>query len=145
MIRVENLLKQYGSLRAVDGISFEVPEGELFGFLGPNGAGKTTTLSMISGLLKPNQGKVTVGELDVWQAPKAAKRMLGLVPQDLALYEHLTATENLRFWGEMRGLGGAALRGEIADALDLTGLADRARDRVKTFSGGMKFWVVWGR
>jgi len=80
MIRVETLHKNFGDLRAVDGISFEVPEGELFGFLGPNGAGKTTNLSMISGLLKPDQGRVSVNDIDVWDSPKEAKRVLGLVP-----------------------------------------------------------------
>ncbi len=138
MIRVDKLLKQYGSLRAVDGISFEVLEGELFGFLGPNGAGKTTTLSMISGLLKPDQGRITVGDLDVWQSPKAAKRMLGLVPQDLALYEDLTAWENLRFWGSLFKLPKAKLRANMELWLERVGLKDRAKEPVSKFSGGMK-------
>ena len=89
MITAENLHKRYGELKAVDGISLDVREGELFGFLGPNGAGKTTTLSMISGLLKPDEGTVTLNNIDVWQSPKEAKRHLGLVPQDVALYEEL--------------------------------------------------------
>jgi len=86
MIQVEDLRKSYGAIHAVDGISFEVPEGELFGFLGPNGAGKTTTLSMMCGLLKPESGRISINEIDVWENPKAAKRILGLVPQDLAIY-----------------------------------------------------------
>jgi len=101
MIQVHDFHKCFGPTRAVDGLSFEIPEGELFGLLGPNGAGKTTTLSMISGLLKPDSGSVAIGEFDVWASPKAAKRLLGLVPQDLALYEELSARENLRFWGSL--------------------------------------------
>jgi len=138
MIRVEDLQKSYGSLRAVDGISFAVPEGELFGFLGPNGAGKTTTLSMISGLLKPDQGQVSIGEIDVWHSPKEAKRILGLVPQDLALYEELSARENLMFWGSLFRLGKSKLKANIDVWLERVGLADRAREAVSKFSGGMK-------
>ena len=113
MIRAEDLHKSYGSLRAVDGISLEVPEGELFGFLGPNGAGKTTALSMISGLLKPDRGRVSIAEIDVWASPKAAKRILGLVPQDLALYEELSARENLMFWGSLFDLPRSRLKANI--------------------------------
>lgn len=138
MIQVEDLQKSYGSLRAVDGISLEVPEGELFGFLGPNGAGKTTTLSMVSGLLKPDQGRVSIAGIDVWDSPKAAKRILGLVPQDLALYEELTARENLAFWGSLFDLPRAQLKANIDLWLDRVGLKDRAREPVSKFSGGMK-------
>jgi len=138
MIRVEDLQKSYGSLRAVDGISFEIPEGELFGFLGPNGAGKTTSLSMISGLLKPDRGRVSIGEIDVWHSPKEAKRILGLVPQDLALYEELTARENLMFWGSLFHLPRSELKANIDVWLGRVGLADRAKEAVSKFSGGMK-------
>ncbi len=138
MIRVKDLQKSYGSLRAVDGISFEVPEGELFGFLGPNGAGKTTTLSMISGLLKPDQGRVSIGEIDVWHSPKEAKRILGIVPQDLALYEELTARENLMFWGSLFHLPRSELKANIEVWLDRVGLKGRGREAVSKFSGGMK-------
>jgi len=138
MIRVEALHKNYGSLRAVDGISFEVAEGELFGFLGPNGAGKTTTLSMISGLLKPDQGQVSVNDIDVWRTPKEAKRILGLVPQDLALYEPLTARENIMFWGSLYHVPKAQLKISMDLWLDRVGLSDRAREPVSKFSGGMK-------
>ena len=138
MIRVKDLQKSYGDLRAVDGISFEVPEGEMFGFLGPNGAGKTTTLSMISGLLKPDQGRVSIGEIDVWHSPKEAKRILGLVPQDLALYEELSARENLMFWGSLFNLPRSELKANIEVWLDRVGLADRAKEAVSKFSGGMK-------
>ncbi len=138
MILVENLKKCYGELRAVDDISFEVSEGELFGFLGPNGAGKTTTLSMISGLLKPDTGRVLVGDMDIWQMPKAAKCILGLVPQDIALYEELTAKENLRFWGSLYNLTSKELKSNINQWLDRVGLSDRANDTVAKYSGGMK-------
>ena len=138
MIRVEDLQKSYGSLRAVDGISFEVPEGELFGFLGPNGAGKTTTLSMISGLLKPDHGEVSIGQIDVWRSPKEAKQILGLVPQDLALYEELSARENLMFWGSLFHLPRSELKANIEVWLERVGLKGRGREAVSKFSGGMK-------
>ena len=138
MIRVKDLQKSYGSLRAVDGISFEVPEGQMLGFLGPNGAGKTTTLSMISGLLKPDRGQVSIGEIDVWHSPKEAKRILGLVPQDLALYEELTARENLMFWGSLFHLPRSELKANIEVWLERVGLKDRAKEAVSKFSGGMK-------
>lgn len=138
MILVDSLQKSYGELRAVDGISFEVPEGELFGFLGPNGAGKTTTLSMICGLLKPDGGRVVINDIDVWQTPKAAKRILGLVPQDIALYEELTARENLRFWGGLYNLSSSELKSNMEKWLDRVGLTDRANDAVSKYSGGMK-------
>ncbi|MEW6236508.1 MAG: ABC transporter ATP-binding protein [Candidatus Omnitrophota bacterium] len=138
MIEVERLCKSYGSLRAVNDISFQVNEGELFGFVGPNGAGKTTTLSMISGLLKPDSGRILADEFDVWQTPIAAKRIMGLVPQDLAIYEELTARENLRFWGGLYGLAHAELKANIEQWLDRVGLSDRANDPVSKYSGGMK-------
>ncbi len=138
MILVDSLQKSYGELRAVDGISFGVSEGELFGFLGPNGAGKTTTLSMICGLLKPDGGRVIVNDIDVWQTPKAAKRVLGLVPQDIALYEELTARENLRFWGGLYNLSSSELKSNMEKWLDRVGLTDRANDAVSKYSGGMK-------
>ncbi len=138
MIHIENLLKCYDSLRAVDNISFDVKEGELFGFLGPNGAGKTTTLSMISGLLKPDKGTIRVGGIDVWQSPKKAKRLQGLIPQDLALYEELNARENLMFWGSLFHLPRATLKANIDLWLDRVGLSDRTKEPVSKFSGGMK-------
>jgi ABC-2 type transport system ATP-binding protein len=138
MIYVQGLHKSFNTLRAVDGISFEVPEGQLFGFLGPNGAGKTTTLSMISGLLKPDKGQVSIGRIDVWKNPKQAKRTLGLVPQDLALYEELTARENLMFWGSLFHLARSRLKVNMDIWLDRVGLKDRAKEPVSKFSGGMK-------
>jgi ABC-2 type transport system ATP-binding protein len=138
MITVQNLSKKFGELRAVDGISFNVAKGELFGFLGPNGAGKTTTISMISGLLKPDVGTVFVGEYNLWETPKPAKRLLGLVPQDLALYEEFSARENLTFWGGLYGVPRAQLKTNMDAILARVGLADRARESVSRYSGGMK-------
>ncbi|MEJ5309796.1 MAG: ABC transporter ATP-binding protein [Anaerolineae bacterium] len=140
LVEVQNLYKRYtpNGLYAVADVSFEIHVGELFSLLGPNGAGKTTTLSMISTLLPPTSGMIRVDGLDVQRDPMAVRRLIGVVPQELALYDDLTARENLRFWGEMRGLHGAELAREIDEKLALIELADRAKERVNTFSGGMK-------
>jgi ABC-2 type transport system ATP-binding protein len=138
MIAVQKLSKRYGSLQAVDQISFSTRDGELFGFLGPNGAGKTTTISMIAGLLKPDEGSVTIGDMDLWKAPKEARRLLGLVPQDLALYEEFSALENLLFWGGLYGISRETLRRKSAVILERVGLSGRAGEPVSKFSGGMK-------
>ncbi|MGH7969650.1 MAG: ABC transporter ATP-binding protein [Limisphaerales bacterium] len=138
MIRVQSLSKRFGEVRAVDSISFEVLPGELFGFLGPNGAGKTTTISMVSGLLRPDEGTVTIGELNLWERPRDAKRLLGLVPQEVALYEEFNARENLFFWGGLYGLSRSELKRNVEEILTRVGLADRAREPVSRFSGGMK-------
>jgi ABC-2 type transport system ATP-binding protein len=138
MISVSNLSKRFGELRAVDRISFDVNKGELFGFLGPNGAGKTTTISMICGLLRPDEGTVTIGDYNLWQSPKAAKRLIGLVPQDVALYEEFSAYENLMFWGGLYGQRRADLKQSVDEILGRVGLADRAKEQVSRFSGGMK-------
>ena len=138
MITTEDLRKEFGELLAVDGVSFTVRGGEIFGLLGPNGAGKTTTISCISGLLTPTAGSVSVMGHDVVRDGTAARRSLGVVPQEIALYEDLNAAQNLEYWGGAQGLRGAALRTAIDRALELTGLTDRAKDAVKNFSGGMK-------
>ena len=138
MIEAERLRKSFGELLAVDGVSFTARGGEIFGLLGPNGAGKTTTIGCISGLLTPTSGHVRVMGHDVARDGVAARRVLGLVPQDIALYEDLSATENLAFWGGVQGMRGAALRRRTGEVLELTGLQDRAREPVKRFSGGMK-------
>jgi ABC-2 type transport system ATP-binding protein len=138
MIEVEGLQKKFGSLVAVDEISFTAPPGGIFGLLGPNGAGKTTSISCISGLLKPTAGQIRVLGQDIALNGQAAKRQLGIVPQELALYEDLSATENLRFWGGAYGLRGKELKNRIAEVLSTVGLLDRAKERVKRFSGGMK-------
>jgi ABC-2 type transport system ATP-binding protein len=138
MIVVERLRRSFGQLVAVDDISFEVRDGEIFGLLGPNGAGKTTTINMICGVLQPDGGRVLVDDLDIWIEPKKVKRSLGVVPQEIAVYEDLTARDNLRFWGSLYGLGGSELKRRVDGALSRVGLAERANDKVKQFSGGMK-------
>ena len=118
MIDVQNLRKQYGDLVAVDEVSFTAEQGRIFGLLGPNGAGKTTTIGCISGLLKPTSGHVIVSGHDVVNAAKSAKRHLGIVPQELALYSDLSATANLEFWGAAYGLSGEVLRRRVGEVLD---------------------------
>ncbi len=136
MVSVKNLRKAFGSLVAVDGISLEVSPGEVLGLLGPNGAGKSTTILMMMGALKPDSGEVLVNGLNPTD-PKA-RTALGLAPQSLAIYEDLTAEENLRFYGQIYGLAGPELRGRVAWALEFSGLSDRRSHLVKTYSGGMK-------
>ncbi len=137
-LQVIDVKYSYGKTRAVDGISFEVSPGEVFGLLGPNGAGKTTTITMISGLLRPESGQVLLFGHEVSAAGGQARRPLGVVPQDIALYEELTAAENLRFWGRLYGLTGAGLEAAVSRTLEQVGLADRAKERVRKFSGGLK-------
>jgi ABC-2 type transport system ATP-binding protein len=138
MIDVQDLRKQYGELVAVDGVTFTAEAGRIFGLLGPNGAGKTTIIGCVSGLLQPTAGRVRVAGHDVVREPIAARRHLGVVPQEVAVYEDLPAEANLAYWGAAYGLRGDELRRRVADVLELIGLADRARDRVSHFSGGMK-------
>ncbi|UVS76680.1 ABC transporter ATP-binding protein [Actinokineospora sp. UTMC 2448] len=133
-----DLVKRYGDRTVVDHVGFHIDEGEAYGLLGPNGAGKTTTISMLVGLLRPDGGTVTVGGVDVAADPIAAKRLIGYVPQDIALYPELTARENLRFFGRLYALPRRELAARIGEVLELVGLADRADDRVETYSGGMK-------
>jgi len=138
MIDVKGLVKRYGHRTAVDGVSFSVQEGEIFGLLGPNGAGKTTLLSVLATLLPPDEGRVLIGGYDLQREADRVKPLIGFVPQELALYPSLSAWDNLAFFGRIYGLRGAALRERIAAVLDLVGLRDRAGDAVRTFSGGMK-------
>ena len=144
MIDVQDLRKQYGDLVAVDSISFSAEPGRIFGLLGPNGAGKTTTIGCVSGLLKPTSGRITVMGHDVVRDAKASRQHLGVVPQELALYLDLSAADNLSFWGAAYGMPGDLLRRRVAEVLDTIGLADRARDRVSQFSGGMKRRLNFG-
>ncbi len=138
MIEVERLRKSFNSLVAVDDVSFTVGEGEIFGLLGPNGAGKTTSINMISGVLKPDGGRVLIGGRDIWLEPNKVKQGMAVVPQEVAVYEDLTARDNLNFWGSLYGLRGADLRERVDEVLTRAGLSDRAGDKVKGFSGGMK-------
>ena len=144
MIHVDHLRKQYGDLVAVDAVSFTADEGRIFGLLGPNGAGKTTTIGCISGLLKPTSGRITVTGHDVVADAQEARRHLGIVPQELALYSDLSAAANLEFWGSAYGLTGAPLRRRVSEVLELIGLADRGKDHTSTFSGGMKRRLNFG-
>ena len=138
ILEARNLAKNYGDFTAVKGISFDIQEGEIFSLLGPNGAGKTTTISMLSTLYTPTSGDATIGGHSITKDPMAVKQIIGMVPQDLALYEDLTARENLLFWGQMYGLSGKSLNDRIDEVLEQIGLVDKAKDRVRTYSGGMK-------
>jgi ABC-2 type transport system ATP-binding protein len=138
MIEVQSLRKEYDGLVAVDDVSFTAQPGEIFGLLGPNGAGKSTTIGCISGLLAPTAGHVRVNGHDVVREPTQAKAKMGVVPQEIALYEDLPARENLRFWGEAYGFTGGRLTERVEQVLETIGLLDRAGDRVEKFSGGMK-------
>ena len=144
MLDVKELSKNYGDFVAVDRISFSAEKGKVFGLLGPNGAGKSTTINCISGLLKPTSGHAAVAGHDVVTDGKAARSKLGVVPQELALYEDLPAVENLRYWGKAYGLGGKVLEARVTEVLEYIGLIDRARDLPKEFSGGMKRRLNFG-
>lgn len=133
-----DLVRRYGELTAVDAVSFHIDPGETYGLLGPNGAGKTTTISMIAGLVAADGGSVTVAGKRMGPGQIDAKRHIGLVPQDLAIYPDLTARENLVFFGRLQGLRGKALTARIGEVLELIGLTDRAKDATKEYSGGMK-------
>ena len=132
------LRRYFGELKAVDGVDFSIERGEIFSLLGPNGAGKSTVISMIAGLLSPTAGEIAVLGHSVQREPLKAKAALGVVPQELALYEDLTARENLLFWGRMYDIRGSVLRERVDEVLDLVGLDDRQKGRVKDYSGGMK-------
>lgn len=138
MLLVKDLVKRYGDKTAVDHIGFSVEDGEIFGLLGPNGAGKSTTINIITGLLKGDGGSIAVDGMDLNTHLNECKRLLGIVPQDLAIYHDLSALQNVMFFGSLYGLSGRALKERAEETLDFVGLADRARDKAKTFSGGMK-------
>ncbi len=134
----DDLVRRFGDVAAVDGVSFGIDHGETYGLIGPNGAGKTTTISMIAGLLAPDRGEARVAGIPIGPTATTAKARIGLVPQDLALYPDLSARENLRFFGRLQGLDRSELRRRVDEVLDLIGLADRADDLAKEYSGGMK-------
>jgi ABC-2 type transport system ATP-binding protein len=138
MLEVRNLRKNYGSHPALAGITFTVGTGEMFGLLGPNGAGKTTLMSIASGLLDPSAGQVFLANREFHRHDREMRRLIGIVPQDLAIYNELTARENLRFFGELYGIAGDVLTKRVDAILHAIALADRADDRAGTFSGGMK-------
>jgi ABC-2 type transport system ATP-binding protein len=138
ILEVTGLSKKHVDILAVKGISFSINQGEIFSLLGPNGAGKTTTISMLSTLYRPSSGDATIGGYSITKEPMQVRQLIGVVPQDLALYEDLTARENLVFWGQMYGLSGKSLNSRVNEILVQIDLADRGKHRVKTFSGGMK-------
>ncbi len=133
-----DLRKSFNGLQAVDGVSFSIGKQEIFGLLGPNGAGKTTTIRMLSTVLTPDEGDVTVGGHSVTRESDAVRRLVGVCPQELALYPELSATDNLVFFGRMAGLSGREAKAAAAENLESVGLTERARDKVEKFSGGMK-------
>ena len=143
MVKTRNLRKTYKradgtTLEAVKGVDLEIHKGEIFSLLGPNGAGKTTTISMISGLVTPTQGDAVIGGWSITKQPLEAKRLMGFVPQEIALYPELSARQNLLFFGKMYALRGKALNKRVDELLDFIDLADRQNDRIESFSGGMK-------
>jgi ABC-2 type transport system ATP-binding protein len=138
LLEVRGLFKAFAAIRAVDSVSFSVNEGELYGLLGPNGAGKTTSISMIAGLLKPDAGEVVIAGTPYAADPQRAKRIMGVVPQEIALYEELSGRENLEFWGRMAGLTASDAKARAKELLEGLSLADRAKDVLKNYSGGMK-------
>ncbi|KRF32080.1 ABC transporter ATP-binding protein [Paenibacillus sp. Soil787] len=137
-VHIKNVVKKYSNQISVDHLNFSIQEGEIFGLLGPNGAGKSTTIKMLSGLLKIDQGEMFVDGLSVAKDTIEVKRRIGLVPQDLAIFENLTARENVTFFAKLYGLRGKLLKERVDEALEFAGLLDRARDRPSSFSGGMK-------
>jgi ABC-2 type transport system ATP-binding protein len=138
VLKVKQLTKRFRDFEAVKTVSFSVQKGESFGLLGPNGAGKTTTIQMITGLFPPSSGSIEIAGIDMVRQPKRGQGLLGIVPQEIALYQTMSARENLSFWGRMYGLSGDHLQKRINDVLEIIGLADRAKEKVETFSGGMK-------
>jgi ABC-2 type transport system ATP-binding protein len=138
MLQVSGLRKSYGEVAAVAGVSFRAGKGETIGLLGPNGAGKTTTVSMIAGLVSPDAGEVLIAGRRLRGDTDPAKRSMGLVPQDIGLYEEMSARENLHLFGALYGMEGAGLKRAMDEALDLVGLKERAKEPVKGYSGGMK-------
>ena len=143
MIETHDLAKTFKTangeeLQAVKGIDLEIRKGEIFSLLGPNGAGKTTTISMISGLVEPTRGDAKIGGFSITKQPLEAKRLMGVVPQEIALYRTLTGRQNLEFFGKMYGLRGGLLGERVDEVLEFVGLTDRQKDKVENYSGGMK-------
>ena len=134
----KNLHKSFNAHKAVNGVSFDIGKGEIFGLLGPNGAGKTTTIRMLSTVLDPDHGDVVIGGHSIRKDPDAVRRLIGVCPQELALYEDLSAMDNLVFFGRMVGLSGKEAKAQARSRLRMVGLTGRAKGRVDKFSGGMK-------
>ena len=144
LLEVSDLRKRFGELVAVDGVSFQVEAGEVFGLLGPNGAGKSTAMLMVAGLLRPDSGRILLDGQPLRTDSRELRQVLGMAPQDLAIYPDLSARENLRFFGALYGLRGGDLDARVENSLERTGLAGRADDTARTFSGGMKRRLNFG-
>jgi ABC-2 type transport system ATP-binding protein len=138
IIQIKGLRKSFGSIQAIKGIDIEIDKGEFFGLLGPNGAGKTTTINILSTVMKPDGGAVSINSFDLGKEPEKCKQSIGIVPQELALYEELSARENLVFWGGLYGLSKNTAKERAEELLKLFELDDRKNSLIKTFSGGMK-------
>jgi ABC-2 type transport system ATP-binding protein len=138
VVKIKELTKKFSDNIAVDNISLEIEEGEIYGFLGPNGAGKSTTINIMCGLISMNHGIIEILGTDINKNSQGAKKNIGIVPQDIAIYEDLTAYENVSFFASLYGLGGNLLKERVQEALEFVGLLDKAKDLPKTFSGGMK-------
>lgn len=138
MLQITKLKKSFGKHEVVKDITLNVEKGEAFGLLGPNGAGKSTTISMICGLVHYDEGDITINGTSVKKDPMAIKQVIGVVPQDIALYPTMSAMDNLIFWGKMYGLKGASVKQRAKEVLEIVGLMDRGNDKIETFSGGMK-------
>lgn len=138
MIKVKDVSKSFGDVEALKGVSFHIRKGEIFGFLGPNGAGKSTTINILNTLLQPDKGEVLIEDLNIKNHKDNCKSSIGVVPQEIALYEDLSAYNNLMFWGSLYNIPKAELRKKVDNALDLVGLSDKKNQSIKTYSGGMK-------
>ncbi|MBC8525677.1 MAG: ABC transporter ATP-binding protein [Candidatus Cloacimonetes bacterium] len=138
MIEIKNLFKNYGNIQALRDVSLKIEDGELFGLLGPNGAGKTTMINILNTYLSFEKGDVLINNFNVQDDDSKIKKIVGVIPQEISLYDELTAMENLNFWGEIYGLSGKNLKQKCGDALMLVGLFDRRNDTLKKYSGGMK-------
>lgn len=138
MIRVSNITKRFNDKLVLDNINFEIEEGEIFGLIGPNGAGKSTLINIMTTLVEATKGTIEIGGFDIKKNPIEAKSLIGLVPQELALFEEMTAFDNLQFFGSLYGLSRKVLKERIEEALEVTGLKEHKKEKVKKFSGGMK-------
>ena len=138
IIEVKNVTKRFNDKLVLDNVSYEVEQGEIFGFIGPNGAGKSTLINIMTSLLTPDSGTIKICGYDILKEPIKAKECIGYVPQDLALMEEMNAYDNLEFFGALYGLKGKVLKERISEALKVTGLEDSRKQKVKKFSGGMK-------
>ncbi|WP_234121901.1 ABC transporter ATP-binding protein [Clostridium hydrogenum] len=137
-VKVNNITKRFNDKLVLDNISFEVKKGDIFGFIGPNGAGKSTLINIMTGLIRPNSGDIELGGYSILKDPIKAKELIGLVPQELALMDTFSAYDNLEYFGAFYGLSGKLLRERIKEVLEIVGLTDRKKDKIKKFSGGMK-------